>query len=121
MTKAFRQSVPSRLCEAIDIGTLSSPRGYGAGLSSNLAKKYGPYIVAPASVENFFYAGERQKSDTFSTYIAAKELALQELESNIGEKFTIKRLQVESFLGTLACYQAMMTFDQAAAALRPLD
>lgn len=101
MTKAFRQSVPSRLCEAIDIGTLSSPRGYGAGLSAIL-QKYGPYIVAPASVENFFYAGERQKSDTFSTYIAAKELALQELESNIGEKLPSK-IAGRILLGHAAC------------------
>ncbi|CAK8990637.1 unnamed protein product [Durusdinium trenchii] len=126
------QSIPRRLCETIDIGILSSPQGYSAVLSAIL-QKYGPYIeaAAPAAIENFFYAGERQRGDTFSSYIAAKEVALQELESNLGEKLPSKvagRILLRHAALTdvqresLAIkYQAMMTFDQAASALRPLD
>ena len=125
-------SAPRRLCEAIDIGVLSSPQGYSAVLSA-IVQKYGPYIeaVAPATTENFSYAGERSKQDTFATYIAAKEIALQELESNIGERLPSKiagRILLkhaglsDSQRESLAIkYQAMMTFEQAAAALRPLD
>ena len=69
------QSIPRRLCETIEIGILSSPQGYSAVLSAIL-QKYGPYIeaAAPAAIENFFYAGERQRGGTFSSYIAAKEV-----------------------------------------------
>ena len=37
-------------------------------------------------MENFFYGNERSKNESFSTYIAAKEIALQEMESHLGEK-----------------------------------
>lgn len=78
--------------------------------------------VAPGSIDNFFYAGDRKKWDTFSTYIAANELALQELESNVGEKLPTRiagRILLRH--AALTKCQAMMSFDQAAAALRLLD
>jgi hypothetical protein len=85
----------------------------------------------PAAVENFFYGNERSKNESFSTYIAAKEIALQEMESHLGEKLPpriagrillrhagLNDLQRENLA---VKYNALLTFDQAAAALRPLD
>ena len=82
-------------------------------------------------MENFFYGNERSKNESFSTYIAAKEIALQEMESQLGEKLSPKiagrillrhaglnDLQRENLA---VRYNALLTFDQAAAALRPLD
>ena len=80
-------TAPRRIAEAIDLATLTSESGYSAILSSLMAK-YAPYLEAsgPAAVENFFYGNERSKNESFSTYIAAKEIALQEMESHLGEK-----------------------------------
>ncbi|CAL1127455.1 unnamed protein product, partial [Cladocopium goreaui] len=128
-------TAPRRIAEAIDLATLTSESGYSAILSSLMAK-YAPYLEAsgPAAVENFFYGNERSKNESFSTYIAAKEIALQEMESQLGEKLSPKiagrillrhlrhaglnDLQRENLA---VRYNALLTFDQAAAALRPLD
>ena len=125
-------TAPRRIAEAIDLATLTSESGYSAILSSLMAK-YAPYLEAsgPAAVENFFYGNERSKNESFSTYIAAKEIALQEMESHLGEKLPpriagrillrhagLNDLQRENLA---VKYNALLTFDQAAAALRPLD
>eukprot|EP00435_Cladocopium_sp_Y103_P070861 s172_g36.t1 len=125
-------TAPRRIAEAIDLATLTSEAGYSAILSSLMAK-YAPYLEAsgPAAVENFFYSNERAKNESFSTYVAAKEIALQEMESHLGEKLPpriagrilLRHAGLNDFQReSLAVkYNALLTFDQAAAALRPLD
>eukprot|EP00435_Cladocopium_sp_Y103_P054062 s621_g17.t1 len=125
-------TAPRRIAEAIDLATLTSEAGYSAILSSLMAK-YAPYLEAagPAAVENFFYSNERAKNESFSTYIAAKEIALQEMESHLGEKLPpriagrilLRHAGLNDFQReSLAVkYNALLSFDQAAAALRPLD
>ena len=68
-------SAPRKIAETIDIPTLTSDAGYGAILSAILAK-YSPFLEAagPAAVETFFYGCERAKNESFSTYVAAKEV-----------------------------------------------
>ena len=95
--------------------------------------KYGPYLEAagPASIETFFYGTERNRNENLSTYIAAKEVALQELESHLGEKLPSRiagrillkhaNLSDAQKEAMAVRYNALLSFDQAAAALRPLD
>eukprot|EP00435_Cladocopium_sp_Y103_P020466 s1075_g5.t1 len=125
-------SAPRKIAETIDVSTLTSDSGYGAILSAILAK-YAPFLEAagPASIESFFYGCERSKQESFSTYIAAKEVALQELEANLGERLPTKiagriLLRHAGLTDTqreamAVKYNSMMTFEQAASALRPLD
>ena len=49
--------------------------------------KFKPYLEAagPAAIDLFFYSGERQRNESFSSFIAAKELAKQEVENLTGE------------------------------------
>jgi len=125
-------SAPRKIAETIDVSTLTSDAGYGAILSAILAK-YAPFLEAagPASIEAFFYGGERSKQESFSTYVAAKEVALQELEANLGERLPTKvagrillrhaGLSDTQHEAMAVKYNSMMTFEQAASALRPLD
>ena len=125
-------SAPRKIAETIDVSTLTSDAGYGAILSAILAK-YAPFLEAagPASIEAFFYGGERSKQESFSTYVAAKEVALQELEANLGERLPTKvagrillrhaGLSDTQREAMAVKYNSMMTFEQASSALRPLD
>ena len=125
-------SVPRKVAEALDLTVLSSDHGYSAILSAILTK-YGPYLEAagPAAVENFFYGSERNRSESLATYIAAKEIALAELESQVGEKvppriagrILLRHANLsETQKEALAIkYNSLLPFEQMAAALRPLD
>ena len=125
-------SVPRKVAEALDLSALSSEHGYSAILSAILTK-YGPYLEAagPAAVENFFYGSERSRSESLATYIAAKEIALAELESQVGEKvppwiagrMLLRHANLsETQKEALAIkYNSLLPFEQMAAALRPLD
>ena len=64
-----------------------SEQGYGILLSTVL-EKYRPYLEAagPAAIDAFFYQGERQRSETFASFISQKELAKQEIENFTGER-----------------------------------
>ena len=95
--------------------------------------KYGPYLEAagPAAIEGFFYGSERARNESLATFIAAKEIALQELEAHVGEKLPTKiagrvllrhaNLTDAQRESLAVRYNSMMTFDQVAAVLRPLD
>ena len=125
-------SAPRKIAETIDIPTLTSDAGYGAILSAILAK-YSPFLEAagPAAVETFFYGCERAKNESFSTYVAAKEVALQEMESHLGERLPAKiagrillrhaGLNDTQREAMAVKYNSMLTFEQVATALRPLD
>lgn len=126
-------SAPRRVAETIDLATLTSEEaGYSAILSA-LMSKYASFLEAsgPAAVENFFYGTERAKSESFATCVASKEIALQEMEGYLGERLPpriagrillrhagLNDFQRESMA---VKHSALLTFNQAAAALRPLD
>ena len=133
LMQAFgEQSPPRRIAETIDLAILTSESGYSAILSAIMVK-YGPYLEAagPASIETFFYGTERNRNENLSTYIAAKEVALQELESHLGEKLPSRiagrillkhaNLSDAQKEAMAVRYNALLSFGQAAAALRPLD
>ncbi|CAE7401007.1 unnamed protein product [Symbiodinium sp. CCMP2456] len=96
--------------------------------------KYKPYldVAAPASIDRFFYAGERQKGQTFAAYIAGKEVSRQELETHLQESIPDRiaaRILMRQAL--LTDYQREMmalkdanqlfSWNQVIAMLRPLD
>ena len=110
-----------------------SEAGYGAILSA-IYTKYQPFLAAaPASVDSdaFFFGTERNRSESFSTYVASKEIALQEMESHVGEKLPPKlagrillkhaNLSDQQRKNLAIRHNAMMTFEEVANALRPLD
>ena len=123
-------SAPRKIAETIDIPTLTSDAGYGAILSAILAK-YSPFLEAagPAAVETFFYGCERAKNESFSTYVAAKEV--ERWTSHLGERLPAKiagrillrhaGLNDTQREAMAVKYSSMLTFEQVANALRPLD
>ena len=125
-------SAPRRIAETIDTGVLLSDQGYGAVLSA-IMSKYSPYLeaVGPATIDQFFFHGERSRNESFASYIAAKEIAKQEIENHVGEKVPdriagrvlMKHAGLtESQRESLAIkHSALLTFEQVATALRPLD
>lgn len=125
-------SAPRKIAETIETSVLLSEAGYGAILSA-IMTKYAPFLeaVGPAAIDHFFYQVERSRNDSFSTYIAAKELARQELESQVGERVPDKiagrillkhaNLTDQQRENLAIKHNALLNFDQVAAALRPLD
>ena len=125
-------SAPRKIAETIETSVLLSEEGYGAILSA-IMTKYTPFLeaVGPAAIGNFFYQAERSRNDSFSTYIAAKELARQELEAQVGERVPDKiagrillkhaNLTDQQRENLAIKRNALLNFDQVAAALRPLD
>ncbi|CAE7305094.1 unnamed protein product, partial [Symbiodinium sp. KB8] len=125
-------SVPRRIAEGIAMEVILSERGYGAILSAVL-EKFKPYLDAagPAAIDMFFFSGDRQRNESFSNYIAAKELAKQEIENLTGEtlppklagRILLKQANLtEQQRETMAIrYNALLSFEEVAAALRPLD
>ena len=71
------------------------------------------------------------RNESFSTYVAAKEVALQEMESHLGERLPTKiagrillrhaGLNDTQREAMAVKYNSMLTFEQVANALRPLD
>ena len=126
-------SQPRKIADQIPMGELLSAAGYNLILTA-LMKKYRPFleVAAPASVDRFFFQGERAKGESFATFIAAKEVALQDLENNIHEKLNekvagrvlLRQSHLTDFqreMVSLKDQSALMTFDEVAAMLRPLD
>ena len=125
-------SVPRKIAESLDLSVVLSEAGYGAILTE-IMTKYGPYLeaIGPAAIDQFFYGMERSRNDSFSNYIASKELALQELEAQLGEKVPPRiagrvllrgaNLTEPQRENLAIKYHALLTFDQVARALRPLD
>ena len=133
LMQAFPEGTPPRkLSETIEMSVLTAEAGYGAILSA-IYTKYLPFLeaAAPASIDAFFFGTERNRSESFSTYVASKEIALQEMESHVGEKLPPKlagrillkhaNLSDQQRENLAIKHNAMMTFDEVANALRPLD
>ena len=127
-----QRSPPRKIAETIDLSVISSSYGYSAILSA-IMQKYGPFLEAagPAAIENFFYGNERNRGESLATYVAAKEVALQDMEAQLGERLPPRiagrillrhaNLSDSQREAMAVKYNALLTFDQAAAALRPLD
>ena len=83
-------------------------------------------------MDKFFYAGDRQKGESFTTFVANKELALQELEMQLGDavntkitgRVLLRQAHLSDFqreLISLKDQSQLLTFQQVADLLRPLD
>eukprot|EP00435_Cladocopium_sp_Y103_P076026 s33_g73.t1 len=106
--------------------------GYGAVLTS-LLQKYQPYLdaIRPVSIDAYFYTGDRQQKETFTSYLARKETQRQELETQLGTtlhpliagRVLMKQANLsEHQLQILALKtNVLMTYDEVAKTLRPLD
>ena len=80
-------SQPRKIADQVPMNELLSEKGYGVILTALMAK-YKPYleVAGPTSIDKFFYTGERGKTETFATYVAAKEVARQEMENHLQER-----------------------------------
>ena len=122
-----------RLADQFELRDLMSPEGYSLILSA-IMEKYRSYleVAVPAAIDRFFYGGEKQKGQSFAAYIAQKE----NLENRVGESFAGEvvlqdRWQnsssasgtdgVPKELLALRDYNTLLSFEQVAALLRPLD
>ena len=96
--------------------------------------KYRPYleIAGPTSIDKFFYTGERGKLESFATYIAAKEVARQDMEMHLQEticdrvagRVLLRHANCTEFQREMIALKdqgALLNFDQVSAMLRPLD
>ena len=126
-------SQPRKISDQIPMNELLSAAGYDKVLTA-LMMKYRPFleVAGPASVDRYFYSGDCHKGDSFAAFIAAKEVARQDLENHLGEKLSdevagrvllrqahMSELQRE--LVSLKDNSALMTFDEVATMLRQLD
>ena len=96
-------------------------------------EKYAPFLEAsaPRAIDRFLFEGERLKGESFSSYIASKQLARQEMESLMGERIS------DRLCGRILLKQACLneiqremlllrgpilrTFDEVATLLKALD
>ncbi|CAE7294085.1 unnamed protein product, partial [Symbiodinium necroappetens] len=121
-------SQPRKIADQIPMSELLSPSGYDLVLTAVMTK-YRPYldIAGPASVDKFFYSGDRSKGESFSNFIATKEIARQDLETNLGERLNDKvagRIllrqahlsDLQRELISLRDQSTLMGFDEVAAA-----
>ena len=126
-------SEPRKIADQVPLESVLTEDGYGLILSA-LMTKYKPYldVAAPASIDRFFFAGDRQKNQTFANYLATKEISRQELESHLQEKIP-DRIAARVLLrqAHLSDYQREMmalkdanqlfSWEQVVSMLRPLD
>ena len=126
-------SQPRKIADQVPMSDLLSDRGYGLILSA-LLTKYKPYleIAGPTSIDKFFYTGERGKSESFATYIAAKEVARQDMEMHLQEsvcdrvagRVLLRHANLTEFQREMIALKdqgTLLNFDQVSAMLRPLD
>ena len=125
-------SPPRRIAETVDTTVLMSEAGYSAVLSA-IMTRYAPFLeaVGPAAIDHFFFGLERTRSDTLAAYITAMETAMHEVANHVGEtipaKIAGRILLKHAHLSDAQREQlaikhnALLTFDQVARALRPLD
>ena len=111
---------------------IMSEQGYGLLLTAVL-EKFRPYLEAagPAAVDAFFFQGERARAESFANFISAKEIARQEVENMTGERIPpriagrilLRQANLsESQREAIAIkYNALLSFEEVAVALRPLD
>ncbi|CAK9044748.1 unnamed protein product [Durusdinium trenchii] len=99
------------LAATIDMTVTASEHGYGAILSA-IFTKYAPFLeaAAPAAIDAFFFGPERSRSESFSAYIATKELALQDMEAQVGEKMP-PRIAGRILLKTPRRYEPQEVFE----------
>ncbi|CAJ1455174.1 unnamed protein product, partial [Effrenium voratum] len=125
-------SQPRRIADTVPTDILISAQGYSAILSK-LLEKYGPFLEAtgPQAVDKFLFEGERGRGESFSSFVATKELARQEMESHLGEhvsdrlcgRILLKQANLNELQRELVSLKGpmMRTFDEVANMLRPLD
>ena len=123
-------SQPRKIADQVP---MNSEKGYGMILTALMAK-YKPYleVAGPTSIDKFFYTGKRGKTETFATYVADKEVARQEMESHLQERLCervagrvlLRHANLTEWqreLMALREQHQLLSFDQIAALLRPLD
>ena len=125
-------SEPRRIADTVPMQTLSSPQGYSAVLSA-IYDKYFPYLEAsaPKAIDRFLFEGERQKSESFTAFIASKQLARQEMETQMGEtisdrlcgRILLRQAGLSDFQREMLMLRGpvLRTFDEVATMLRTLD
>ncbi|CAE7227243.1 unnamed protein product, partial [Symbiodinium necroappetens] len=126
-------SQPRKIADQIPMQDLLSERGYGYILTQLMAK-YKPFldIAAPAAIDRFLFTGERGKGESFATFIANKEVARQELELHLQERLSekvagrilLRQSNLSDFQREMLALKdqaQLLTFDQVASLLRPLD
>ena len=125
-------SQPRRIADTIPTEILLSAAGYSAILTA-LHEKYAPYLEAsaPRAIDKFLFEGERAKGESFTSFIAAKQLARQEMEAQMGERISDRLcgriLLKQSCLNDLQREMLMLRgpilrgFDEVANLLRTLD
>ncbi|CAJ1353908.1 unnamed protein product [Effrenium voratum] len=125
-------SQPRRIADTVPTDILISAKGYSAILSK-LLEKYGPFLEAtgPQAVDKFLFEGERGRGESFSSFVATKELARQEMESHLGEhvsdrlcgRILLRQANLNELQRELVSLKGpmMRTFDEVANMLRPLD
>ncbi|CAE7918025.1 unnamed protein product, partial [Symbiodinium necroappetens] len=126
-------SQPRKIADQIPMHELLSELGYGLILTQLLAK-YKPFldIAGPAAIDRFLYTGERHKNESFAAFLAAKEVARQDMELHLQERLSekvagrvlLRQANLSDFqreLLALKDQSQLLTFDQVAALLRPLD
>ena len=122
-----------RLADQFELRDLMSPEGYSLILSA-IMEKYRSYleVAVPAAIDRFFYGGEKQKGQSFAAYIAQKETSKIELGNHLQEKLSSKiagrillrqagLTEYQRELLALRDYNTLLSFEQVAALLRPLD
>ena len=133
LLQSFQEnSQPRRIADTVPTQVLLSPQGYSAILTA-IYERYAPYLEAsaPRAIDKFLYEGERQKSETFTSYVAAKQISLQEMEMQMGEKISerlagrvlLKQSNLNDLQRELLMLRSpiLRTFDDIANLLRTLD
>ncbi|CAE7894961.1 unnamed protein product, partial [Symbiodinium necroappetens] len=126
-------SEPRKIADQVDLSNVLSERGYGLILTA-IVQKYKPFldVAAPAAIDHFLFAGERQRGQAFATFIAQKEVARQEMEQYLQTKLNehvagrvlLRQAGLTEFqreLLALKDLSPLLTFDQVSSLLRPLD
>ncbi|CAE7483195.1 unnamed protein product [Symbiodinium natans] len=126
-------SEPRKFADQIPLEKVLSPAGYGMILTV-IMNKYKPFldVAGPTAVDKYFFTGERQKGQSFATYIAQKETSRQDMESHLGERLNdkvagrilLRHAQLSEFQRELVALRDMnclMGFEEVARLLRPLD
>ena len=125
-------SQPRRIADTIPTQVLLSPGGYAAILGA-LHQKYAPFLEAsaPQAIDKFLFEGERQRGESFTAFIAAKQLARQEMELQLGEvvndklcgRILLKHANLNDLQREMLLLRGPMLrpFDEIANLLRPLD
>ncbi|CAE7808261.1 GIP, partial [Symbiodinium sp. CCMP2456] len=126
-------SEPHKIADQVDLANVLSEKGYSMILTA-IVQKYKPFldVAAPAAIDHFLFAGERQRGQAFATFIAQKEVARQEMEQYLQEKLNdqvagrvlLRQAGLTEFqreLLALKDLSPLLTFQQVASLLRPLD